>query len=166
MTDPVSETNHIEITEEPVTHVEEIKRPRGRPKKEKPPQDLTQPKIRGRPRIKPPRDLTQPRIRGRPRLNPPIVRKEGRGRPRLNPPIVRKEGRGRPRINPPPDLTEPKVRGRPRIYPPIVRKEGRGRPRIYEVGTITKPIDPDYFKKYYENVIKVKRNARRLVPLE
>ena len=151
MTDPVGETNHIEITEEPVTHVEEIKRPRGRPKKEKPPQDLTQPKIRGRPRIKPPRDLTQPRIRGRPRLNPPIVRKEGRGRPRLNPP---------------PDLTEPKVRGRPRIYPPIVRKEGRGRPRIYEVGTITKPIDPDYFKKYYENVVKVKRNARRLVPLE
>ena len=151
MTDPVGETNHIEITEEPVTHVEEIKRPRGRPKKEKPPQDLTQPKIRGRPRIKPPRDLTQPRIRGRPRLNPPIVRKEGRGRPR---------------INPPPDLTEPKVRGRPRIYPPIVRKEGRGRPRIYEIGTITKPIDPDYFKKYYENVIKVKRNARRLVPLE
>ena len=151
MTDPVGETNHIEITEEPVTHVEEIKRPRGRPKKEKPPQDLTQPKIRGRPRIKPPRDLTQPRIRGRPRLNPPIVRKEGRGRPR---------------INPPPDLTEPKVRGRPRIYPPIVRKEGRGRPRIYEVGTITKPIDPDYFKKYYENVVKVKRNARRLVPLE
>ena len=151
MTDPVGETNHIEITEEPVTHVEEIKRPRGRPKKEKPPQDLTQPKIRGRPRIRPPRDLTQPRIRGRPRINPPIVRKEGRGRPR---------------INPPPDLTEPKVRGRPRIYPPIVRKEGRGRPRIYEVGTITKPIDPDYFKKYYENVIKVKRNARRLVPLE
>ena len=151
MTDPVGETNHIEITEEPVTHVEEIKRPRGRPKKEKPPQDLTQPKIRGRPRIKPPRDLTQPRIRGRPRINPPIVRKEGRGRPR---------------INPPPDLTEPKVRGRPRIYPPIVRKEGRGRPRIYEIGTITKPIDPDYFKKYYENVIKVKRNARRLVPLE
>lgn len=151
MTDPVGETNHIEITEEPVTHVEEIKRPRGRPKKEKPPQDLTQPKIRGRPRIKPPRDLTQPRIRGRPRINPPIVRKEGRGRPR---------------INPPPDLTEPKVRGRPRIYPPIVRKEGRGRPRIYEVGTITKPIDPDYFKKYYENVVKVKRNARRLVPLE
>ena len=99
MTDPVGETNHIEITEEPVTHVEEIKRPRGRPKKEKPPQDLTQPKIRGRPRIKPPRDLTQPRIRGRPRINPPIVRKEGRGRPR---------------INPPPDLTEPKVRGRPR----------------------------------------------------
>ena len=151
MTDPVGETNHIEITEEPVTHVEEIKRPRGRPKKEKPPQDLTQPKIRGRPRIKPPRDLTQPRIRGRPRINPPIVRKEGRGRPR---------------INPPPDLTEPKVRGRPRIYPPIVRKEGRGRPRIYEIGTITKPIDPDYFKKYYENVVKVKRNARRLVPLE
>lgn len=151
MTDPVSETNHIEITEEPVTHVEEIKRPRGRPKKEKPPQDLTQPKIRGRPRIKPPRDLTQPRIRGRPRINPPIVRKEGRGRPR---------------INPPPDLTEPKVRGRPRKNPPIVRKEGRGRPRIYEIGTITKPIDPDYFKKYYENVVKVKRNARRLVPLE
>ena len=136
MTDPVGETNHIEITEEPVTHVEEIKRPRGRPKKEKPPQDLTQPKIRGRPRIKPPRDLTQPRIRGR------------------------------PRINPPPDLTQPKVRGRPRIKPPIVRKEGRGRPRIYEIGTITKPIDPDYFKKYYENVVKVKRNARRLVPLE
>lgn len=151
MTDPVTETNHIEITEEPVTHVEVIKRPRGRPKKEKPPQDLTQPKIRGRPRIKPPRDLTQPRIRGRPRINPPIVRKEGRGRPR---------------INPPPDLTEPKVRGRPRKNPPIVRKEGRGRPRIYEIGTITKPIDPDYFKKYYENVVKVKRNARRLVPLE
>ena len=136
MTDPVGETNHIEINEETVTHVEEIKRPRGRPKKEKPPQDLTEPKVRGRPRIKPPRDLTQPRIRGR------------------------------PRINPPPDLTQPKVRGRPRINPPIVRKEGRGRPRIYEIGTITKPIDPDYFKKYYENVVKVKRNARRLVPLE
>ena len=119
MTDPVSETNHIEITEEPVTHVEEIKRPRGRPKKEKPPQDLTQPKIRGRPRVKPPQDLTEPKVRGRPRKNPPIV-----------------------------------------------RKEGRGRPRIYEIGTITKPVDPDYFKKYYENVVKVKRNARRLVPLE
>ena len=136
MTDPVGETTHIEINEETVTHVEEVKRPRGRPKKEKPPQDLTEPKVRGRPRIKPPRDLTQPRIRGR------------------------------PRINPPPDLTQPKVRGRPRINPPIVRKEGRGRPRIYEIGTITKPIDPDYFKKYYENVVKVKRNARRLVPLE
>ena len=136
MTDPVGETNHIEINEETVTHVEEIKRPRGRPKKEKPPQDLTQPKIMGRPRVKPPRDLTQPRIRGRPRLNPP------------------------------PDLTEPKVRGRPRKNPPIVRKEGRGRPRIYEIETITKPIDPDNFKKYYENVVKVKRNARRLVPLE
>ena len=53
MTDPVGETNHIEINEETVTHVEEIKRPRGRPKKEKPPQDLTEPKIRGRPRKKP-----------------------------------------------------------------------------------------------------------------
>ena len=64
MTDPVSETDHIEINEETVAHVEVIQRPRGRPKTEKPPQDLTQPKIRGRPRINPPRDLTQPRIRG------------------------------------------------------------------------------------------------------
>ena len=102
MTDPVGEANQIEINEEIVTHVEEIKRPRGRPKKEKPPQDLTEPKIKGRPRKK----------------------------------------------------------------PPIVRKEGRGRRRICEIGTINKPIDPDYFKKYYENVVKVKRNARRLVPLE
>ena len=103
MTDPVGETNHIEINEETVTHVEEIKRPRGRPKKEKPPQDSTEPKKRGRPS---------------------------------------------------------------KNIPPKERKEGRGRPRIYEIGTISKPVDPDYFKKYYENVVKVKRNARRLVPLE
>lgn len=102
MTDLVGETNHIENNEDAVPHVEEIKRPRGRPKKEKPPQEPTEPKKRGRPsKNKPPKE-----------------------------------------------------------------RKARGRPRIYEVGTILKPVDPDYFKKYYENVIKEKRNARRLVPLD
>ena len=57
-----------------------IKRPRGRRKKEKPPQDLTQPKIRGRPRINPPPDLTQPKVRGRPRKKPTYSKKGGKGK--------------------------------------------------------------------------------------
>ena len=40
----------------------------------------------------------------------------------------------------------------------------RGRPKIYEDGTIRKPLDPEYFKKYYQNVVKVKRDAKRLAP--
>ena len=60
--------------------------------------------------------------------------------------------------------------GRPRkvlTSEEIERKQNpksRGRPKIYEDGTIRKPLDPDYFKKYYQNVVKVKRDKKRLVP--
>ena len=38
-----------------------------------------------------------------------------------------------------------------------------GRPRKYPVGHVynKKPQDPDYFKKYYQNVTRVKENAER-----
>ena len=75
-----------------------------------------------------------------------------------------KRPRGRPRK----EIEEPKEKrkiGRPCMYGPQKEKQPKGRPRIYEVGTILKPKDPDYWKKYYETVIKEKRNARRLVPL-
>lgn len=80
---------------------------------------------------------------------------------------VAKRPRGRPKKEKPPqEPTEPRKRGRPSKNKPPKEKQPRGRPRIYEIGTILKPLDPDYFKKYYETVIKEKRNARRLVPLE
>ena len=47
---------------------------------------------------------------------------------------------------------------------PPKEKQPLGRPRIYAVGTILKPKDPDYFKKYYVNVVNIK-NARRLLQL-
>ncbi|MFM7980160.1 MAG: hypothetical protein ACKPKO_12670, partial [Candidatus Fonsibacter sp.] len=47
----------------------------------------------------------------------------------------------------------------------LKRAKPRGRPRNYEINTILKPKDEKYFKQYYENVVKVKRNARILVPL-
>jgi len=80
---------------------------------------------------------------------------------------VAKRPRGRPKKEKPPqEPKEPKKIGRPSKNKPPKEKRPRGRPRIYEIGTILKPLDPDYFKKYYETVIKEKRNARRLVPLE
>ncbi|MFM7981024.1 MAG: hypothetical protein ACKPKO_17075, partial [Candidatus Fonsibacter sp.] len=50
-------------------------------------------------------------------------------------------------------------------HKPPKEKQARGRPRIYEINTILKPLDPDYFKKYYESIVKVKIDARILVPL-
>ena len=40
-------------------------------------------------------------------------------------------------------------------------KKPRGRPIIYDVGTISKPKDPEYFKKYYNNVVRPKREAKK-----
>jgi hypothetical protein len=96
-------------------------------------------------------DISNQTIHTKEAIQPIEVVKRPRGRPKKEKEVQPKEKRpqGRPRKNKPPKEPQP-----------------RGRPRIYEVGTILKPKDPDYFKKYYENVVKEKRNARRLIPLE
>ena len=74
-----------------------------------------------------------------------------------------KRPRGRPRIKEP--VKEPRKVGRPRIKDPPTEKKAIGRPRIHPEGTIPKPLDVDYFIKYYPNVVKVKINARKLASL-
>ena len=98
MTDITNETIHIAENEETIQNIEKVKRPRGRPKKEKP-------------------------------------------------------------------QREPKKQGRPRFKDPPTEKKAIGRPRIHPEGTVLKPLDVDYFKKYYLNVVKVKINARKLASL-
>jgi hypothetical protein len=147
-----NQTEQIEqITSENI----KLKRPRGRPRIEKPPKEV---KKRGRRRTKPLPDPDAPKEvkkRGRRRIRPipdPDVPREikNRGRPRTKPlpdPDVPREikNRGRRRIRPIPDPDVPreiKNRGRPRTTPipdPDAPKEvkKRGRPK-------TKPIpDPD-----------------------
>jgi hypothetical protein len=79
---------------------------------------------------------------------------------------VIKRPRGRPKKEVIP--VEKRPQGRPRINPPKEKQSNGkvGRKAIYEPGTIGKPKDPDYWKTYYQNVVKQKRNAKRLVPLE
>ena len=48
------------------------------------------------------------------------------------------------------------------MYGPQKEKQPKGRPRIYEVGTILKPKDIDYLKKYYETVIKEKNKCQKI----
>ena len=56
MTDPVGDTNHIENNEEANQNEEVVKRPRGRPRKDNPPQE---PRKIGRPsKNKPPKRNT------------------------------------------------------------------------------------------------------------
>jgi len=89
-----------------------------------------------------------------------------------------KRPRGRPKkekiLSEPSEPVEKKKR-RKKIKPvkekPLIERRGRpkgrtpkkpaenpvGRPRIYPVGEEPKyPIDPDYFKKYYQNILKPK----------
>ena len=84
----------------------------------------------------------------------------------IQPTEVVKRPRGRPKKEKEVQPKEKRPQGRPPKTNHQKKKQARGRPRIYEVGTILKPKDPDYFKKYYENVVKEKRNDRRLIPLE
>ena len=103
-----------------------------------------------------------------------IIRRAGRPRKILTPEELGEKNRpktiGRPRKEKPEKISRPV--GRPRkvlTSEEIERKQNpksRGRPKIYEDGTIRKPLDPDYFKKYYQNVTKVKRDTQRLVPEE
>ena len=83
-------------------------------------------------------------------IQPIEVIKRPRGIPRKEVIPMEKRPQGRPRLN----------------KPPIERQPRCGRPRIYQEGTISKPKDPNYWKTYYLNVVKEKRNARRLIPLE
>ena len=101
-----------------------------------------------------------------------ITRRAGRPRKILTPEELEEKNRpktiGRPRKEKPEKIQRPV--GRPRkvlTSEEIERKQNpksRGRPKIYEDGTIRKPLDPDYFKKYYQNVVKLKRDAKRLAP--
>ena len=85
----------------------------------------------------------------------------------IQPIEVVKRPRGRPQTEKEVQPKEKRPQGRPRKKnKPPKEPQPRGIPRIYEVGTILNPKYPDYFNKYYENVVNKKRNARRLVPLE
>ena len=82
--------------------------------------------------------------------------------------VKRKVGRPRKeKLEQPEQQEQPKQerRGRPKKEKPMKEPKPRGRPKIYEDGTIGKPLDPDYFKKYYKTVTKAKRDLKRLVPL-
>ena len=95
-----------------------------------------------------------------------ITRRAGRPRKILTPEELEEKNRpktiGRPRKEKPEKIQRPV--GRPRKEKPEKILRPVGRPKIYENGTIRKPLDPDYFKKYYQNVVKVKRDTKRLAP--
>ena len=88
-----------------------------------------------------------------------------RWRPTTERPPKEPKPRGRPRIIKQPK--EPKKRGKkPKPKTEPVERRPRGRPRIYSEGTNGKPKDIDYFKKYYINVTKPKREALKTKTLK
>ncbi len=101
-----------------------------------------------------------------------IIRRAGRPRKVLTPEELEEKNRpktiGRPRKEKPEKIQRPVGRPKKILTPEEIEEKqkpkSRGRPKIYEDGTIGKPLDPDYFKKYYQNVVKVKRDAKRLIP--
>ena len=96
---------------------EKLKRPRGRPKKEK--------------ILSEPSEPIEKKKKGRKKKIKPVKEK----------PLI--ERRGRPKGRAPKKPAENPV----------------GRPRIYPVGESPKfPKDPEYFKKYYQNVLTPKLN--------
>jgi len=153
----------------------EVKKGRGRPRKEQSTQPVEQKKGRGRPRkvVQEQVNATvqQKKPVGRPRkaeteIKAPVEQKKGRGRPRkveTKPVQVveNKAGRGRPRkteTTPAQPAEVKKGRGRPRKVEtqPVEQKKGRGRPKKVEnvdLNNIKDIKDIDEYLKKIDNAI-------------
>ena len=148
---------------EPDANVEPVKIQRGRPRKYPKPEPVEnqEPKKRGR-KPKPKPEQVEPKKKGRPpKIREPVepVEPKKRGRPlKIKEPIEPKKP-GRP-LGMKNKVQKPKKKY-VKIYIKKENPQKRGRKPIVPPGTYYKPLDPDYFKKYYYNKTKPKKLAAK-----